>query len=156
MDKFGVFIVNQNSNQIWDLSFEQKNIIGRGLSEEPGTTILIPNPTVSKIHAYIYLDPQEHRWYFENKSKNGSKVNGQRVLEKFPLIHGDQITIGPNILIFYERFRADEGTVEISILDRVGEDFFSQQAEMSSEEEVGLIVFLVLIVLFICLFFSRF
>ncbi len=119
MKKFGVYLVNQNSGQTYPLAFDKENKIGRGFpGENPELAVALPDATISKLHASIQLDSQTHLWHFKNLSSNGSLVDNTRVLGTQTLHHGDRISIGPFDLSFYEKFRADEGTMEMPIMKR--------------------------------------
>ncbi|NUM33121.1 MAG: FHA domain-containing protein [Candidatus Brocadiae bacterium] len=110
-----VYLTNPSSGQTWGLNQTQKNIIGRGISKnKEGNLILLSHPTVSKLHAHLWLDEPTQRWYFENISKNGSAINGKDIFGKKVLYNGDKITIGPFELFFCENLLSnEEGTVEV-------------------------------------------
>ncbi len=114
MNKDIVYLINPSSSQTWVLNGKQKTIIGRGISQNAeNSLILLPHPTVSKLHAHLWLDEQTQQWYFENTSKNGSSIHGKEIQGKQVLHDGDKITIGPFDLLFCENLLNEEGTVEV-------------------------------------------
>jgi pSer/pThr/pTyr-binding forkhead associated (FHA) protein len=71
------------------------------LGSAPESTLRIPSPAVSKIHARIVK--VEGQYYVEDAgSRNGTFLNGQRV-KRFPIRHLDVLTLAPDVnLIFME------------------------------------------------------
>lgn len=87
---------------------DKENIIERGAGnlEKPGW-ICLPDPTVSRLHAKIYI--KENQLFLENLStRNGTFWNDKKIDSPVPLTHGDKITIGKSDLFFYENFIAGE------------------------------------------------
>jgi pSer/pThr/pTyr-binding forkhead associated (FHA) protein len=69
--------------------------IGRGLAND----ITIADPEASAIHAA--LEPLAGAWSVRDlSSRNGTFVNGQRVLTERPLRRGDEIRIGRSRLVY--------------------------------------------------------
>jgi pSer/pThr/pTyr-binding forkhead associated (FHA) protein len=69
--------------------------IGRGLAND----ITIADPEASAIHAA--LEPLARAWSVRDlSSRNGTFVNGQRVLTERPLRRGDEIRIGRSRLVY--------------------------------------------------------
>ena len=71
-----------------DITIEHELTIGR--SDE--ATITIADSHVSRIHARI-VQKNEHIWFQDLRSANGSRVNGQRLQGGMRLFHGDQISV---------------------------------------------------------------
>jgi pSer/pThr/pTyr-binding forkhead associated (FHA) protein len=109
----GIYLVQQASGQSWRLNPQEANLIGRGLEAENGNLILLPHPTISKLHVRIWLEAGTQQWYVENLSRNGTNLNGHILVAKTVLKHGDVIVVGPYALVFYESLVADAGTVEV-------------------------------------------
>ncbi len=108
------YLINPSSSQTWALNSKQKNIIGRGIPKnDENNLILLPHPSVSKIHASLWLDEQSQEWYFENLSRNGSSINGIEITSKKVIHNGDKIAIGPFELLFCDNLLDNEGTVEV-------------------------------------------
>jgi len=84
---------------------EGVNIIGR----EPGTTIHIESPGVSRHHARI-LVTQGEATIEDLGSKNGTHVNGTRITQPARLADGDQIGLASIRLIF--RVESQAGATE--------------------------------------------
>jgi len=64
-----------------------------------GNDIVIPDPTISRHHARLML--RGSNWYVEdNKSRNGTYINGSRVTSESLLHHGDQLRFGDDVLAF--------------------------------------------------------
>lgn len=114
MEIFGVYLVNQSSGNTVPLLTDQDNIIGRGVPKPEGEKgrVLLPHPSISKYHAKILLDTKTHEWKLIDTSRHGIYVNDKKVEKEIKLRHGDKIKIGPFILMFYEKFKADDETAE--------------------------------------------
>lgn len=114
MEIFGVYLVNQSSGNTVPLLTDQDNIIGRGVPKPEGEKgrVLLPHPSISKFHAKILLDSKTHEWKLLDTSRHGLFVNDKKVEKEVKLRHGDKIKIGPFILMFYEKFKADDETAE--------------------------------------------
>ncbi len=65
-------------------------IVGRSRS----TDIVLPYPTVSRLHAVIARQESEEWTIFDLDSKHGILVNGQEIDEQAPLHYGDTISLG--------------------------------------------------------------
>jgi pSer/pThr/pTyr-binding forkhead associated (FHA) protein len=158
MSQFGVYLVNQNSGQVFPVSQEHETVIGRGIGaeENPTASILLPDPSISKKHARVYMDSPSQRWHFEDFSRHGSQVNGKLVEgEAIPIQHGDQIAIGPYKLVFYEKFQAD-ATMEVKVPPRLSISKAPEEKEVtplgSTVETVAIlaIVFITALILLFC------
>lgn len=57
--------------------------------------IVVPGNTVSRYHATMYIDKDGKSWIVDNKSTNGSQVNGLKIAPERPT----QIKVGDNIII---------------------------------------------------------
>lgn len=74
---------------------EGENVVGR----DRGCALSIPSSLVSRRHARIVLVGQ--RATLEDLgSKNGTVLGGRRVDRAVPLSDGDEIRIGPALLVF--------------------------------------------------------
>jgi DNA-binding winged helix-turn-helix (wHTH) protein len=71
------------------------NVIGR----EPGTTVQVDSPGVSRHHARIVV-AHGTATIEDLGSKNGTQVNGTRLTQPLPLTDGDQISVGAIRLTF--------------------------------------------------------
>ncbi len=115
MEIFGEFLVNQNSGETFSLQHGKENWIGRGihdpLSEAEGR-LMLAHPSISKMHAKIFLKPETNEWMLVDTSRHGVIVNDKKVIKELRLRHGDKIKIGPFTLMFYEKFKADDETSE--------------------------------------------
>jgi hypothetical protein len=60
------------------------------------TDIVLSSPTVSKLHAWFELDEQGNHWLTDTGSRNGTRINGQRIAPHRPaaLEPGDRIDFG--------------------------------------------------------------
>ena len=70
--------------------------IGRG----SGSHVVISSLLVSKTHARVTCE--ESVCSVVDLSSNGTRVNGRRLTQQHRLKHGDQIEVGPIVLIFLE------------------------------------------------------
>jgi DNA-binding winged helix-turn-helix (wHTH) protein len=82
------------NNEEFPLS-EGENTIGRDL----GAVVQIPTSKVSRVHARIVVRGSSARLE-DLDSKNGTFVRGQRIEGAVALRDGDQIGIGPALLVF--------------------------------------------------------
>ena len=114
MEIFGVYLVNQSSGITTSLYQDKVNTLGRGIPGPQGEKgkVLLPHPSISKIHAEIVLKPETHEWFLKDKSRHGIFVNNKKIKKEIRLMHGDKIKIGPFSLMFYEKFKADDETSE--------------------------------------------
>ena len=80
--------------------------IGRGLEND----IIIADPEASAVHAA--LEPLAGTWTVcDLTSRNGTFVNGERVLTERPLHRGDEIRIGRSRLVY----RPESSTIAIDL-----------------------------------------
>lgn len=71
------------------------NIIGRGGKNE----IVLNDPYISGKHARIW--EREGNYYLEDLgSKNGSYLNGQRLIQALPMRNGDRVSLGQVDFLF--------------------------------------------------------
>ncbi len=69
--------------------------IGRALDN----TIIIEDTAASREHCRLEQDDEEHYWLHDQKSRNGTRVNG-RFVSKSLLRPGDRVEIGATIITF--------------------------------------------------------
>jgi class 3 adenylate cyclase len=85
------------------LPVRERFFIGREcVGIEPDQRLLIDEPTVSRVHAEIRLDPVSHQAFIVDTSSNGTRVNGRRIerAAPVPLRPGDQIVVGTTTVEF--------------------------------------------------------
>lgn len=89
-EKFVAFVRRIRPSSGWKkIAVGNKKLtIGRDASND----IVVPYPTVSKFHAYV-VHKNEKYYLVDNKSKNGTRVNGQIIGEHSVLKNGDIIQI---------------------------------------------------------------
>jgi eukaryotic-like serine/threonine-protein kinase len=64
-----------------------------------GNDIILPDPTVSRRHARLSF--HNGQWYLEDlNSSNGSFVNGVRIYRPAPLMDGDELRLGDEVITF--------------------------------------------------------
>ena len=69
------------------------------MGRDPGCAVTIPSGLVSRRHARIVV-AGDRATLWDLGSKNGTLVFGQRVKGERPLAEGDEIRIGPALLVF--------------------------------------------------------
>ena len=77
------------------IKLEEKDVV---LGRAPGCAVQIPDPKVSRRHAVIYTDQENHA--IENFGANGTRVNGNAIDARHPLQPGDAIFISSYILVY--------------------------------------------------------
>ncbi|OGR04643.1 MAG: hypothetical protein A2284_11435 [Deltaproteobacteria bacterium RIFOXYA12_FULL_61_11] len=89
--------------------------IGRG----PDNDVVIENPSVSRNHARITMSPNREYRITDQKSSNGTLVNGMRIEEPYPLSDRDVVSIGKFELEFYrENTKVVKKQVESTIEEK--------------------------------------
>jgi pSer/pThr/pTyr-binding forkhead associated (FHA) protein len=68
------------------------------LGRDPKSAVQIPDQKVSRRHAVICMDEDNHT--IENFSANGTKVNGRPIVARHRLQPGDTIFISSYILVY--------------------------------------------------------
>ena len=76
-------------------------VIGRS----PECHITIEDPLVSRQHAKIVLDAEAEPRVVDLGSRNGVRVNGNKVATTATLTHGDRLRLGTQELVFYQAKR---------------------------------------------------
>jgi len=71
---------------------------GCSLGRTAGNTIVLESPKVSRRHAVIHLQNIGELWLIDFGSSNGTFLNKRRIHHPVRLSHGDQITIGDQVL----------------------------------------------------------
>jgi pSer/pThr/pTyr-binding forkhead associated (FHA) protein len=92
-----VLILN-NPESPRGLVIEDRVLIGR----RPFNTVMVPDPAVSRIHAWIGPREEQGGWLYVHDagSRGGTLLNGQRLTEPQALADGDEITVGPVTLTY--------------------------------------------------------
>ena len=83
-------IAGSNSLNVKETSIDRNEKIGRDSSSE----ICLPHPLVSRHHATVHVDNNNSLRLFDNRSTNGTFVNGVSIVDK-RLKNGDVVQIGP-------------------------------------------------------------
>jgi ABC-type multidrug transport system ATPase subunit/pSer/pThr/pTyr-binding forkhead associated (FHA) protein len=83
-------IAGSNSLDVKETHIERNEKIGRDSSSE----ICLPHPLVSRHHATVQVDNDNHLRLSDNRSTNGTFVNGVSIVDK-RLENGDVVQIGP-------------------------------------------------------------
>ena len=71
---------------------------GCSLGRTAANTIVLESPKVSRRHAVIHLQNIGELWLIDFGSSNGTFLNKRRIHHPVRLSHGDQITIGDQVL----------------------------------------------------------
>jgi pSer/pThr/pTyr-binding forkhead associated (FHA) protein len=86
----------------------QKGTTRIGRSSE--SQLAVRSPVVSKLHAIV--ECYDDRCTLENRSANGTLVNGHRLNQIATLRHGDQIQVGMSIFVFLEDDHTEDDHTE--------------------------------------------
>lgn len=108
-DRVGVLVVEKPYELLGkEFVTESIGIIGRSSS----ATIVIPEKSVSRKHAFFEFDPQNRRIYIKDlNSTNSTFVNGKKITSCY-VNPGDKIGLGKVILRFEVRTRLEQLTRE--------------------------------------------
>src|SRR4051794_24435295 len=93
-----ILIVN-NPEEPRGLVMGGRVLIGR----RPFNTVMVPDPAVSRIHAWIKERDAGRYVLYDAGSRAGTMVNGEPVREPRVLADGDEIQVGPTVLTFREQ-----------------------------------------------------
>ena len=85
-----------NAGARFELSVLEENLLGRDWE----CRIVLNDPQCSRVHAAVYQD-EDGWWLRDNKSSNGTYVNGQSV-DQARLMEGTEVRIGSSSFIFSE------------------------------------------------------
>ena len=84
-------------------------------------TIVIPNPAVSRIHAWI--GRENGRYYVSDAGSGaGTFLNGKALAARHELKHGDQIRIGPVTLTYKEETDLPPNVREVDLSPRTAQE----------------------------------
>jgi hypothetical protein len=103
-----ILIVN-NLEEPHGLVMGPRVLIGR----RPFNTIMVPDPDVSRIHAWIGIRDGGYV-LFDAGSRAGTWVNDQRVTTPHHLADGDEIHVGPARIVYHETDDLPEGVAELA------------------------------------------
>jgi hypothetical protein len=82
------FVVPIDSMQ--ELVFSGRVAVGRSLD----TNLVLRDPSVSRLHAWIERSTDGALWLHDTGSKNGCWVNGERIKGRVELVPGDHVRFG--------------------------------------------------------------
>jgi ABC transport system ATP-binding/permease protein len=115
-----------------DLKGLQKWPVELGRSPNSSSAIELDAPTVSRLHATI--NPNSKGSYIlQDRSSNGTFVNGERLEKSYELNKGDMIQVGPYVLLFTgealeltnanNQIRLDAHKLTFQVKDKKGDTF---------------------------------
>ena len=112
-------------------NYAKYNLPGNGqvrIGADAGCQLILKNSYVSHCHTVIFC--QRGRWYIEDRSKNGTYLNGKRIHQTQQLACGDRILIMDYQIVFLERILAvnNENTVETSLEPMNREELFQRRS----------------------------
>jgi len=106
--------------------------LGRSPNSESTSSMELDAPTVSRLHAVINPDGKGG-YVLQDRSSNGTFVNGDRLEKSCTLSKGDTIQIGPYVLLFTgealeltnanNQIRLDAHSLTFRVKDKKGETF---------------------------------
>ena len=106
--------------------------LGRSPNPHSTAAMELNAPTVSRLHATINPD-SKGRYILQDRSSNGTFVNGNRLEKSYPLTKGDTVQIGPYVLLFTgealeltnatNQIRLDAHRLTFRVKDKKGETF---------------------------------
>ena len=86
------------------------------------STLVLFDPSCSRNHAEIYLAPDEAAYIKDLGSTNGSKVNGEKVVEPRQLQDSDRIQLGDNTILRFSLIPEDDARVQMDVYHRATRD----------------------------------
>ena len=104
MPAFLVMSAGSNAGARFELSPDEPNLLGRDWK----CRIVLNDPQCSRVHAEIYTD-EDGWWLKDNKSSNGTYVNGQLV-DQARLAEDDEVRIGGSSFMFTEAKKKRQST----------------------------------------------
>jgi ABC transport system ATP-binding/permease protein len=106
--------------------------LGRSPNPHSTSSMELDAPTVSRLHATINPDGKG-RYVLQDRSSNGTFVNGNRLDKSYTLNQGDTVQIGPYVLLFTgealeltnanNQIRLDAHQLTFQVKDKKGETF---------------------------------
>jgi ABC transport system ATP-binding/permease protein len=106
--------------------------LGRSPNPHSTSSMELDAPTVSRLHATINPDGKG-RYILQDRSSNGTFVNGNRLDKSYTLNQGDTVQIGPYVLLFTgealeltnanNQIRLDARQLTFQVKDKKGETF---------------------------------
>lgn len=103
-----------------------------GRSPNSASSLELDAPTVSRLHATINPDGKG-RYIIQDRSSNGTFVNGERLEKSYVLNKGDTVQIGPYVLLFTgetleltnanNQIRLDAHKLTFEVKDKKGSSF---------------------------------
>jgi len=94
--------------------------LGRSPNPSNTSSIELDAPTVSRLHATINPDGKG-RYILQDRSSNGTFVNGNRIEKSYVLDKGDSIQIGPYVA--NNKIRLDAHKLTFQVKDKKGDTF---------------------------------
>ena len=87
-----------------------------------GNQLVLPDENVSRHHALIRTLDNDESWIVDLASANGTYVNQRRIEHSTRLKDGDEITIGPTLIVFRSSDSANARSEELAPLDQTVHD----------------------------------
>ncbi len=135
------YFINQKSAEVTTPTVRRKDLkglknwpfeLGRSPNSAHSAFMQLDAPTVSRLHATINLD-EKGSHILQDRSSNGTFVNGNRLEKQYLLNHGDTIQIGPFVLLYTgdaleltnatNQIRLDAHKLTFKVTDKKGESF---------------------------------
>lgn len=103
-DGDGAYLKLINKKESLPFKIDEHYMVGNGLTlgRKGDNDITIKDPFVSKYHFSIVED-ENHYFLQDEKSSNGTFLNGQKLLDAVKLKNGDRIKVGSIEFLFVDR-----------------------------------------------------
>lgn len=100
----GAYLKLINKKESLPFKIDEHYMIGKGLSlgRKGDNDIIIKDPFISKHHFNIVED-ESHYFLEDEKSSNGTFLNGEKLLDVVKLTNGDRVRIGSIEFLFVNR-----------------------------------------------------
>lgn len=107
-----------DQGRIFSLIQTPRMTLGRGKE----STLVLYDPSCSRSHAEIYLAPDETVFIRDMGSTNGTKVNGDKVVDPRQLQDSDRIQLGDNTILRFSLIPEDDARVQMDVYHRATRD----------------------------------
>jgi pSer/pThr/pTyr-binding forkhead associated (FHA) protein len=121
------------------------------IGRDPSNDVVLDDSSISRFHAEIFVDPEQHVFFSDLNSKFGSIVNGQAVREPVLLEGGDTLILGQGQKLDWEKLVFGKSSAITQTPKRSTPDSNGFWVKENRDLVIifGLIIFLILVLSYI-------